>query len=44
MDEAETQKRLGEKALANAGWTPIVDYAQGSSYEKSAVKEYDSDN
>jgi len=29
MNEAVTRKRLVEKALANAGWTPIVDYVQG---------------
>jgi type I restriction enzyme R subunit len=44
MNEAVTRKRLVEKALANAGWTPIVDFVQGRSYEKGAVREYETDN
>jgi type I site-specific restriction endonuclease len=43
MDEAETRRRLVEKALVNAGWTPIVDYVQGRRHEKGAVREYETD-
>ena len=44
MDEAETRKRLVEKALATAGWLPIVDYVRGQSYEFGAVREYETDS
>lgn len=31
LSEAETRKRLVEKALKSAGWLPIVDYVRGGS-------------
>ena len=44
LSEAETRKRLVEKALGSAGWLPIVDYDKGRSYEFGAVREYETDS
>jgi type I restriction enzyme R subunit len=44
MSEHETRKRLVEKALFNAGWSPIVDYEKGVVYESGAVREYETEN
>jgi len=44
LSEAETRKRLVEKALVSAGWSPIVNYATGKSYEYGAVREFETDS
>jgi len=44
LSEAETRKRLVEKALASAGWSPIINFSSGKSYEFGAVREYETDN
>ena len=39
--EATTRKRRIEKALKDAGWLPIVDFARGKEYDTCAVREYE---
>ncbi len=41
MDEKTTRKLLIDKALAAAGWSPIVRYLPGASYATAAVEEYE---
>lgn len=41
MDEKTTRKTLIDKALAAAGWSPIVRYHPGASYGTAAVEEYE---
>jgi type I restriction enzyme R subunit len=41
MDEWETRRRLIDPALEAAGWSPIVRYAPGVSYDTAAVREYE---
>ncbi len=41
MDEKTTRKLLIDKALERAGWSPIVHYVPGASYETAAVEEYE---
>lgn len=41
MDEKGTRKALIDKALDAAGWTPIVRYRPGDSYNTAAVEEYE---
>jgi type I restriction enzyme R subunit len=43
-NEAETRKRLVEKALAYSGWIPIMDYARGRLYDFGAVCEHETNN
>ena len=42
MDEWETRRRLIDPALQAAGWSPIVRYAPGATYDTAAVREYES--
>jgi len=44
LSEAETRKTLVEKALVSAGWSSIVDYVKGQSYEFGVVREYETDS
>jgi type I restriction enzyme R subunit len=44
LSEAETRKRLVEKALVSAGWSQIVSFSSGKSCEFGAVREYETDN
>ncbi len=44
LSEAETRKRLVEKALVSAGWSPIINFSSGKSCEFGAVREYETDN
>jgi len=44
LSEAETRKRLVEKALVSAGWSPTISFSSGRSYEFGAVREYETDN
>ncbi len=41
MDERTTRKTLIDKALEAAGWSPIVRYLAGASYDTAAVEEYE---
>jgi len=41
VDERTTRKTLIDKALEAAGWSPIVRYLAGASYDTSAVEEYE---
>ncbi len=41
MDEQTTRKTLIDKALEAAGWSPIVRYLHGASYDTAAVEEYE---
>lgn len=41
VDEKTTRKLLIDKALAAAGWSPIVRYVPGASYDTAAIKEYE---
>ncbi len=41
MDEQTTRKTLIDKALEAAGWSPIVRYLAGASYDTAAVEEYE---
>lgn len=41
MDEKTTRKTLIDKALVAAGWSPIVRYRPGASYDTTAVEEYE---
>jgi type I restriction enzyme R subunit len=41
MDEWETRRRLIDPALEAAGWSPIVRYAPGATYDTAAVREYE---
>lgn len=41
MDERATRKTLIDKALEAAGWSPIVRYRPGASYDTAAVEEYE---
>ncbi|MFQ5804006.1 MAG: type I restriction-modification enzyme R subunit C-terminal domain-containing protein [Candidatus Methylomirabilales bacterium] len=41
MDEKATRKRLVDKALESAGWTPVVPYRAGGSYDTAVVEEYE---
>jgi len=41
VDEKTTRKLLIDKALAAAGWSPIVHYLAGLSYDTVAVEEYE---
>ncbi|HZY30430.1 MAG TPA: hypothetical protein VFF86_02195 [Candidatus Methylomirabilis sp.] len=36
MDEWETRRRLIDPALEAAGWSPIVRYAPGATYDPAA--------
>jgi type I restriction enzyme R subunit len=40
-DEWTTRRKRVEKALREAGWTNIVDYAKGTRYDTVAVREYE---
>ena len=42
-DEWTTRKKRVEKALREAGWWPIVDFAKGAKYDNAAVREYETD-
>jgi type I restriction enzyme R subunit len=44
LSEAETRKKLVEKALLEAGWGPLVDYVPGMSWGSGTVREYETDN
>jgi type I restriction enzyme R subunit len=44
LSEHETRRRLVEKVLFNAGWSPIVDYTEGYVCEAGAVREYQTEN
>ena len=44
LSESETRKRLVEKALVSAGWSPIANYSSGKSCDFGAVREYETDN
>jgi len=44
LSESETRKRLVERFLEFAGWSPIVDYVKSQSYEFGAVREYETDS
>lgn len=41
MDEKTTRKTLIDKALEAAGWSSIVRYVPGASYDTAAVEEYE---
>lgn len=41
MDEWATRKQLIDPALEAAGWSPIVRYAPGATYDTAAVTEYE---
>ena len=41
MDERTTRKTLIDRALEAAGWSPIVRYLRGASYDTAAVEEYE---
>jgi type I restriction enzyme R subunit len=41
VDEQTTRKTLIDKALEAAGWSPIVRYLHGASYDTAAVEEYE---
>jgi len=41
VDESTTRKTLVDKALQSAGWSPVVRYAPGASYETGAIEEYE---
>ncbi len=40
VDEKTTRKLLIDRALKGAGWSPIIRYFQGASYDTAAVEEY----
>lgn len=42
--EYATRKKLIDKALIDAGWSPIVDFEKGKVYDHAAVREYPTDN
>lgn len=44
MSEHGTRRRLVEKALSDAGWSPIVNYSKDSVYEYGAVQEHETAN
>lgn len=41
MGEWATRKQLIDPALEAAGWSPIVRYAPGATYDTAAVTEYE---
>ncbi len=41
MDEKTTRKQLVDKALESSGWSPIVRYVPGATYDTAAVEEYE---
>jgi len=43
-NERETRKKLIDRALADAGWSPIVRYDDGVPYDSAAVEEYPTAN
>lgn len=40
-DEWTTRRKRVEKALREAGWTTIVDFAKGAKYDTAAVREFE---
>ena len=40
-DETATRKQLKDKALEAAGWSPVVRYAPGATYDSAAVEVYE---
>lgn len=44
MSEARTRKKLIEKALQSAGWTPVIKFTKGATYDFGAVEEYETDS
>ncbi len=41
MDEKATRNQLINRALEQAGWSPVVRYRPGASYQTAAVEEYE---
>jgi type I restriction enzyme R subunit len=41
MDEWETRRRLIDPALEAAGWSPVIQYAPGATYDTAAIREYE---
>jgi len=39
--ERATRKKRVDKALREAGWSPIVDFVKGARYTTGAVREYE---
>lgn len=42
-DEWTTRKKRVEKALREAGWSPIADFVKGAKYDTASVREYETD-
>ena len=43
-NERDTRKKLIDRALADAGWSPIVKHRDGATYSRGAVVEYPTAN
>jgi type I restriction enzyme R subunit len=42
--EKKTRKKYIDRLLADSGWSPIVEYTEGASYDKASIEEYPTDN